>query len=88
MSRGGCGGLCRDWIVQLITLQINGKQVELERPTPLLAYLSQLGANPRAIAVEHNGTILERSAYETVTLRGGDTVEIVRMVGGGATGAT
>jgi len=84
VPQGGCGGLCRDWNVQLITLQVNGKQVELERPTGLLVYLAQLGVNPRAIAVEHNGTILERSAYEAVTLREGDTVEIVRMVGGGA----
>jgi sulfur carrier protein len=68
----------------MITLRINGKTVQLERPTGLLAYLDQLGVNPRAVAVEHNGTILERSAYESVTLQGGDAVEIVRMVGGGA----
>ena len=67
----------------MITLQINGKKVELERATPLLAYLEKLGVNPRSIAVEHNGTIIERPAYEAVTLRDGDTVEIVRMVGGG-----
>ena len=67
----------------MITLQVNGKQIELERPLPLLAYLEKLGVNPRAIAVEHNGTIIERAAYEAVTLRDGDTVEIVRMVGGG-----
>ena len=67
----------------MITLQINGKQVELEGPTQLLDYLQQLGVNPRAVAVEHNGTIIERSAFESVTLDGGDHVEIVRMVGGG-----
>jgi len=67
----------------MISLQVNGKHVELERPTPLLAYLDQLGVNPRAVAVEHNGEIIERSAYESVTLREGDRVEIVRMVGGG-----
>lgn len=69
----------------MISLRINGKRVELERPTRLLAYLDQLGVNPRAVAVEHNGTIIERSAYEAVTLQEGDNVEIVRMVGGGAT---
>jgi sulfur carrier protein len=68
----------------VITLQVNGKQVELESPTPLLAYLDQLGVNRRAVAVEHNGTIIERAAYVAVTLRHGDKVEIVRMVGGGA----
>jgi sulfur carrier protein len=67
----------------VITLQINGKSVELEGPTPLVGYLKHLGVNPRAVAVEHNGTIIERVAYESVTLQAGDTVEIVRMVGGG-----
>ena len=83
MSRGRRGRLCGDWNVQVITLQINGKPVELEQATPLLAYLEKLGVNPRAIAIEHNGTIIERAAYEAVTLKEGDTVEIVRMVGGG-----
>lgn len=67
----------------MISLQINGKRVELERPTRLLAYLEQLGVNPRAVAVEHNGTIIERAGYDAVTLDQDDTVEIVRMVGGG-----
>jgi thiamine biosynthesis protein ThiS len=67
----------------VITLQVNGKEVELEHATPLLVYLEKLGVNPRAIAVEHNGTIIDRAAYATVKLKQGDTVEIVRMVGGG-----
>jgi thiamine biosynthesis protein ThiS len=67
----------------VITLQINGKTVELEGATPLLDYIEKLGVDPRAVAVEHNGTILERAAYESITLNHGDTVEIVRMVGGG-----
>jgi sulfur carrier protein len=67
----------------MIALQINGKRVELERPTPLVAYLQSLGVSARAVAVEHNGVIIERDAYATTTLGDGDTVEIVRMVGGG-----
>lgn len=67
----------------MISLQVNGKNVELEGPTLLLEYLEKLGVNPRAVAVEHNGEILERAAYAGVTLREGDRVEIVRMVGGG-----
>ena len=67
----------------MITLQVNGKPIELERATALLAYLEKLGINPRSIAVEHNGTIIERAEYEAVMLKEGDTVEIVRMVGGG-----
>jgi sulfur carrier protein len=67
----------------VITLQVNGKQVELDGPTPLLDYLQRLGVNPRAVAVEHNGTIIERAAFDALTLDAGDNVEIVRMVGGG-----
>ena len=83
MSSGRSRRLCGNWIVRVISLQVNGKPVELERPTALLAYLQQLGVNPRAVAVEHNGTIIERAAYASLTLGEGDTVEIVRMVGGG-----
>jgi sulfur carrier protein len=68
----------------MIALQINGKRVELERPTPLLAYLEKLGVNPRVVAVEHNGVIIERTSYAGAVLREGDSVEIVRMVGGGS----
>ena len=70
----------------MIALQINGKKVELDQPTPLLTYLDQLGVNQRAVAVEHNGVIIERADYASTTLRDGDTVEIVRMVGGGLFG--
>lgn len=63
--------------------RINGKDVELERPTALLDYLAGIGVDPRSIAVEHNGKILERDEYASTTLRDGDVVEIVRMVGGG-----
>ena len=67
----------------MIVLTVNGKQVELAQPTLLLAYLEKLGVGPRAVAVEHNGAIIERDAYGTTTLGDGDVVEIVRMVGGG-----
>ncbi|HEX3507746.1 MAG TPA: sulfur carrier protein ThiS [Candidatus Dormibacteraeota bacterium] len=67
----------------MISLQVNGKQIELEGPTLLTDYLETLGVSQRAVAVEHNRVILERDAYATTTLRDGDVVEIVRMVGGG-----
>ena len=65
--------------------RINGKDVELASETPLLDYLARLGLDPRAVAVEHNGEILQRDHYQGATLRDGDVIEIVRMVGGGAT---
>ena len=67
----------------MIELQINGKHVELDGPTPLLTYLERLQIDPRAVAVEVNGEIIERRAFEVVVLNAGNHVEIVRMVGGG-----
>lgn len=68
----------------MIALQINGKQVQLDGPIALLAYLEKLGVSSQAVAVEHNGVIVERDAYATTTLTEDDVVEIVRMVGGGS----
>ena len=67
----------------MIHALVNGKQVELDGPTPLLDYLARLGVDPRAVAVERNSVIVERAAFESTVLTEGDVVEIVRMVGGG-----
>jgi sulfur carrier protein len=67
----------------MIALRVNGRPVQLDEPTPLPDYLRGLGVDPRAIAVEVNGEILPRDRYAACTLRDGDVVEIVRMVGGG-----
>ena len=67
----------------MIALEINGKHVELDGPMGLVEYLEKLELNPRAIAVEHNGEIIERASYPSIVLHDGDRVEIVRMVGGG-----
>jgi sulfur carrier protein len=68
----------------MIGLQVNGKPVELPGPMALLEYVRGLGVDPRGIAVEVNGEILERDDYAACTLREGDVVEIVRIVGGGS----
>lgn len=68
-------------------LRVNGKDVELAGPTPLLDYLAALGVSPRAVAVEINDRILDRAEFESAELREGDVVEVVRMVGGGSSGS-
>ena len=83
MQCGRSGRLCRHRALRVIVLQVNGRSVELDGPTSLLTYLEKLGVNARAVAVELNGAILERSAYADAKLDEGDVVEIVRMVGGG-----
>ncbi len=67
----------------MIRLLINGKEVELAGPTRLGVYLAGLGVDPRGVAVELNGRILDRAELAGTTLAEADVVEIVRMVGGG-----
>jgi thiamine biosynthesis protein ThiS len=66
-----------------ITLKLNGKPRSLPGETPLLDLLAELGVDRRMIAVAHNGEVIPRDTYEGVLLRDGDSVEVVRMVGGG-----
>lgn len=67
----------------MITLTINGKLRELDGVTSLVSYLETLNVNRRSIAVAYNGTVIQRSELDTITLTEGDNVEIVRAVGGG-----
>ena len=83
MRQSRRGRVRGDHAVQVIALQIHGKHIDLDDATRLLDYLARLGVDPRSVAVEHNGEIVERDRYGEITLRAGDVVEIVRMVGGG-----
>ena len=67
----------------MIVLTVNGKERQLDAPTDLLAYVASLTKNTRHFAVAHNGTVLRRDELPGVTLSDGDTLEIVRAVGGG-----
>jgi thiamine biosynthesis protein ThiS len=47
-------------------------------------FLRARALDPRLVVVEHNRVILrDRSAYDTIALAEGDTLEIVHFVGGG-----
>jgi thiamine biosynthesis protein ThiS len=67
----------------MITLTVNGKLRETDGPVDLKRYLLDIGITQTAIAVAHNGTVIPRTEVESVTLQDGDTLEIVRAVGGG-----
>lgn len=68
----------------MISARINGREVALAAAETVAAYLERLGVNPRAVAVELNGEVLEKSAYAGALIEEGSVVEIVRMVGGGS----
>jgi len=66
-----------------VDLQVNGEARHCAPGTQLPDFLTQLGLNPRLVAVEYNGEILHRQFWERTTLQGGDRLEIVTIVGGG-----
>lgn len=67
----------------MITLTINGKPQSLERPTPLVEYLSASLEPERMVAIGYNGEVVLRQEWHSVLLKEGDVVDIVHMVGGG-----
>ena len=67
----------------MIALTVNGKPREAESPVNIRDYLLQIGVTQTAIAVAHNGEVIRRTELADITLSDGDTLEIVRAVGGG-----
>jgi thiamine biosynthesis protein ThiS len=67
-----------------ITLAVNGEPRRLPAGTTLGDLLRSHALDPRMVVVEHNRTILrDRSAFDTLALAEGDTIELVHFVGGG-----
>jgi sulfur carrier protein len=67
----------------VIAVTVNGKRREIEREVDLAGLLLALEIDARGVAVARNGEVVPRDQHATVTVREGDSVEIVRMVGGG-----
>lgn len=64
-------------------MKVNGKNEPLFEPVLLSNYLENKGFNTGRIAVERNGDIVPKSAYDSTILSDADTLEIVHFVGGG-----
>ena len=64
-------------------ITLNGESHELSPGTSVRALLDTLGFTPDATVVERNADIVDRDAFGDTLLSDGDTVEVVRFVGGG-----
>jgi sulfur carrier protein len=68
----------------MVFLTVNGLPRTVPRESASVAALvRELGFDGKRIAVERNGEIVPKSRYDATTLADGDTLEIVRAVGGG-----
>ena len=68
---------------ETVKLQVNGEEKHCLSGNNLPQFLTEMGLNPRLIAVEYNGEILHRQYWENTILQTGDRLEIVTIVGGG-----
>lgn len=63
-------------------VKINGKE-ENAAGLCVMDYLRQTGFSPDVVVVERNLEIIPREDLDKVILQDGDSVEILRFVGGG-----
>ena len=68
----------------MVRVTINGEARLLpEDAASVAALVRSLGFEGKRVAVERNGEIVPKSRYDATPLADGDTLEIVRAVGGG-----
>ena len=65
-----------------MNITLNGKQRQIDRGS-VLDLIGHLALDARTAVVELNGSVVQRSDFESVRLSEGDNVEVVRFVGGG-----
>ena len=66
-----------------MTICVNGEDRRLDEGLSLQGLLDDIGLNPAVTAVQHNEDIVSREDLITITLKNGDVVELIRIVGGG-----
>jgi thiamine biosynthesis protein ThiS len=67
-----------------VTISLNGEPHQLAGPLSIAALLAQLDIDARRVAVEHNLTVVKRTAFDRTIVSDGDQIEIVNFVGGGS----
>ncbi len=64
-------------------IELNGEPYQVDGDARLQTLIERLKLKPGRIAIEINRAIVPRAAWNGVTVRPGDVIEIVNFVGGG-----
>jgi thiamine biosynthesis protein ThiS len=64
-------------------ITLNGKKREVKEEISLPVLLAEFKVPEKGIAVEVNGNIIPHSDFSNLEIRKGDTIEILRIIGGG-----
>ncbi len=65
-------------------ITLNGENRDVPDGLTVLGLLRHLDIRHERVAVELNLDIVRKTAYDATTVKGGDSVEIVQFMGGGA----
>ncbi|MFR9145252.1 MAG: sulfur carrier protein ThiS [Mediterraneibacter sp.] len=64
-------------------IRVNGTEEAYSEEMTVMEYVSAKGYRTNRIAVERNGQIVPKNAYESTVIKDGDSLEVVSFVGGG-----
>ncbi len=67
----------------LINIILNGRAREISPGTTVSGLLRELSLPATRVAVEYNGEIVRKPAFDTTEIGPGDRLEVVTLVGGG-----
>ena len=67
----------------MFKLNINGLLYEYQPPMSTFDLLTYLGFNTDLILVDYNGTLLPKEQWEVLSLKEGDSLEMLTLAGGG-----
>ena len=64
-------------------ININGKEKEFNGDSSLNQIIHETCCNSNRVIAELNGAIIKQPLWEKISLKDGDTLELVNFVGGG-----
>ena len=69
--------------MEFVKITVNGEIYSVKNETTLIEVVRDRGFDEKRIAVEINGEIVPKASYSETLLKEGDSLEVVRFVGGG-----
>ena len=66
-----------------MNITCNGETKKIAPNTTLESFIRNLDLNPETVVAECDGRIIKREEYDTLVLREGNVLELIRFVGGG-----
>ena len=64
-------------------IQLNGKNVVIKPNYTIFDLLKKYNLSKKKVAIECNGTIIQKTNYKKKFLKNNDKIEVVTFIGGG-----